>query len=65
MTDVNYLEYGANAVRVLNTGESFTEFLSQNAYVIGVFLAVAIVIIFVLLILIFGFKTVLKFLPKF
>lgn len=65
MTDVNYLEYGSNAVRVLNTGENFSQFMAQNGYAIGVIVAVAIILILILLILIFGGKAILKLIPKF
>lgn len=63
MTDVNYLEYGNNAVRVLNTGEDFSLFMAQNSYALGVIIAIIIVIILILFILILGGKHILKLIP--
>ena len=60
MADVNYMEYGENAVRVLDSGEDFTEFANQNGDVIGVFIAFLIIMFFVALILVMLFK----FVPK-
>ena len=63
MTDVNYVEYGANAVRLTNTGSEFTHFLAENGYAIGVVLGLIVVIFFVLLILVFGASIVKKMIP--
>ena len=51
MSDVNYLEYGENALRVSSSGVDITSFLSSNGYFLGVLLAIIILLGFALFIL--------------
>jgi hypothetical protein len=51
MSDVNYLEYGENALRVSNSGVDITSFLADNGYFLGVLLAIIILLGFALFIL--------------
>ena len=60
LADVNFLDYGVNAERVLDTGVDITKFASENGEVLGVFLAFLFIMFFVGLILIFFFKIIPK-----
>jgi len=59
MSDVNFVEYGANAVRLADNGETFIGFLELNGEAIGFFLAFLLIIFFFGLLFVFlwwGFR---------
>ncbi len=55
MADVNYLEYGSNALRIGDSAKDTAVFLGQNGELIGVLLVVAILVfgIFLLIALVY------------
>ena len=63
MMDVNYVEYGNNAIRVLDTGVAGSGFLAENGFVIGVAIAILICIVLILVVFIMGAKSLSKLLP--
>lgn len=46
MSDVNFVEYGSNFVRLADNGETFVGFLESNGGAIGFFLAFLLIIFF-------------------
>jgi len=63
MADVNFVEYGENALRVTDTAGDGLEFLAMNGYEIGTLFALFIIIVIILGILILMFKYGRKLLP--
>ena len=51
MVDANYLEYGANALRVTDSVGDVIEFGSQNGYALGVLITIFLFMFFLLMIL--------------
>ena len=56
MSDVNFLEYGANALRVPSSFEQITLFLSLNGYFLGVILALVVILGLILFLLVMMWK---------
>lgn len=63
MVDVNFVDYGSNALRLVDTGLTGSEFLADNGYAIGAVIAVLICIILIVVIFIIGAKSLSKLLP--
>jgi hypothetical protein len=60
MADVNYLEYGYNALRVPSSGFDLVTFISQNSYFLGFLLALVIAVGLILFLFFFGLKLLRK-----
>lgn len=58
MTDVNFLQYGSNALRLQQTGADGLSFLASNGYFLGFLIAFFIVLIFALVIIFLFLKVV-------
>jgi len=63
MTDVNYVEYASNGLRLVDVGVDATSFASQNGNEIGSLIAMMVVILLALgltLIIIFFFLKLIR-----
>ena len=56
MADVNFVEYGVNALRVNNSVFDLVSFFSANGYVLGVFIALVIIFGLILFLMFFLWK---------
>ena len=60
MSDVNYVEYANNGLRLVDQGESLSSFLAQNGAEIGALVGILVVLLLFIGIALFLFTRVSK-----
>lgn len=60
MSDVNYIEYGSNALRVFDSATDTATFLGANGEIVGTILVVVIILFLLALLFVAGYLFIFK-----